>query len=164
MSDTDQNTAAGNQGPDSDKYFALQRVYLKDCSFESPNAPAIFEEDWQPMINLNLRSEVTTLRENVHEVVLSATVEAKMEERTAFLAEVHQAAVFEIRGFDEEELRSLLRGFAPNQIFPYVRETVCNMVTSGGFPQLLLQPVNFELLYQREQMQAQEQTGGEAQA
>jgi len=145
--------------------FAVQRIYTKDLSFESPQTPGVFREQWSPQVNveLNTRSDRFDEEDNF-EVVLVITITAKMNDKTAFLCEVHQAGVFMIRGFEGENLRRVLGTAAPNILFPYARETIDNLVVKGGFPALMLAPVNFEALYQQAQQQAKSaaEEGGEA--
>lgn len=144
-----------------DKQFAIQKIYVKDLSFETPNSPQIFTEEWQPEINLNLNSESRPVADTVFEVVLSLTVTAKVGDKTAYLAEVQQAGIFTIAGFAEEELKPMLGAFCPNTLYPFARETVADLVNRGGFPQLLLAPINFDALYaqQVEGVQAQVDPG-----
>lgn len=130
------------------KNFAIQKLFLKDVSFESPNAPAIFSDNgWSPEINVQLNTESNSLAENVVEVVLKITVTAKHEDKTAFLVELHQAGVFTVQGFSEEEMGGMLGSYCPNVLFPFAREAISDLVGKGGFPQLLLAPVNFDALY-----------------
>lgn len=147
--------------------FALQRIYMKDISFESPKAPEIFQKQWQPEVKLDLSTSNRPLEEGLYEVVLSltATVEngseggASDKKETAFVTEVHQAGVFLAKGLDEEELHRTLGAFCPNILFPYAREAIDNLVLRGSFPPLMLAPVNFDALYMqaREQQSAQQQ-------
>lgn len=144
--------------------FAVQRIYTKDLSFESPLSPGVFREQWSPQVNveLNTRSDKFDDEGNF-EVVLLITITAKVNERTAFLCEVHQAGVFLVRGFDGEDLRRVLGTAAPNILFPYAREAIDSLVVKGGFPAIMLAPVNFEALYQQAQQRAAGQApGGEA--
>lgn len=128
--------------------FSIQKIYTKDISFETPNSPAIFaQEKWEPQVNVQLNSRAGKMENNMHEVVLSVTVTAKIGEQTAYLAEVQQAGVFQVNGFQDEQLGHLLGAFCPGILFPYVRETISDLITRGGFPQMLLQPVNFDALY-----------------
>lgn len=127
--------------------FTIQKIYVKDISFETPNSPQIFLEKWAPEINLQLRSTATQQGEEVHEIVLSLTVTAKQGEKTAYLIEVHQAGVFSIKGFNEHDMKTMLGSYCPNILFPYGREVISDLVTKGGFPPLLLAPVNFDALY-----------------
>ncbi len=127
--------------------FAIQRVYTKDVSFETPNSPAIFQKDWQPEIKLDLDTRSNKLAEDTYEVVLSVTVTATVEGQTAFLAEVQQAGIFTIGNLPEAQLAHTIGAFCPTTLFPYARETVASLVNRGSFPQFNLSPVNFEGLY-----------------
>jgi preprotein translocase subunit SecB len=142
---TDKTKEDGASADDSPQ-IGLQKVYLKDASYEAPNAPGIFSGEWKPAINLNLATRHTNLGNNSYEVVLEATVEAKQDGSVAFLAEIQQAGIFLIRGFDEDEISKVLATFCPTQIYPYARESIADLVGKGGFPQLHLQPVSFEAM------------------
>lgn len=135
--------------------FALQRIYIKDASMESPNAPQVFLKEWSPEINMDMNSQVKPLDETNFEVVLTLTVTAKNDGETAFLAELHQAGIFSIAGLEEQELHHTLGAFCPNILFPYARETIDTMVTKASFPPLMLAPVNFDALYAQQLQQAQ---------
>jgi preprotein translocase subunit SecB len=137
--------------------FEIQRIFVKDISFESPNTPHTFVEEWKPEVSLNLETKSTRVQDNLHEVVLSITATVSTSNKTAFLIEVHQAGVFMINGFPNEQLHQMLGSFCPNILFPYAREAVSDIVVRGGFPQLILAPVNFDALY----AQHQEQQGKE---
>ncbi|MGD8926782.1 MAG: protein-export chaperone SecB, partial [Thioalkalispiraceae bacterium] len=127
--------------------FNIQKIYTKDISFESPNCPTIFTEEWKPANNLDLNTNATPIGENTYEVVLSLTVTTKLGDNTAYLCEIHQAGIFYISGFEDSDLHAMLGSFCPNILFPYAREAVSDIVTRGGFPQLLLAPINFDALY-----------------
>ncbi|MBT8422162.1 MAG: protein-export chaperone SecB [Gammaproteobacteria bacterium] len=129
------------------KQILIQKLYLKDSSFEAPNTPQVFTEEWRPEINLNLQTKNQVVGEDLREVVLSVTAEAKLGEKTAFICEVHQAGVFLIKGFTDEEHGQLIGAYCPNLLFAFAREAVTDLVGKGGFPGFLLQPVNFEALY-----------------
>lgn len=131
------------------KEFGIQKIYIKDVSFETPNSPEIFREQWQPDINLQLNNNTKSIEENIHEVILTLTVTAKIGEKTAFLIEVQQAGIFNIKGYSEQEMGAMAGAYCPNILFPYARETISDIVTRGGFPQLLLAPINFDALYQQ---------------
>jgi preprotein translocase subunit SecB len=146
---------------ESDKQFMVHRIYTKDLSYESPNAPDIFREDWKPQHELNLNTNVNRLGEDSFEVVLSVTVTTKIGDKTAIIVEVHQAGLFGVRGFAESELGPLLGAYCPNLLFPYAREVVSDLVTKGSFPQLVLQPVNFDALFAQHQQQMAEQIKAE---
>jgi preprotein translocase subunit SecB len=154
MSDQDTQAAAG--GEQAEQQFALQKIYLKDISFETPNSPEIFTEEWKPEVNVELATAGKPLTDEVMEVVLSVTVTAKLNDKTAYLAEVHQAGVFTMLGFNADELAHMQGSYCPNLLFPYAREAISDLIGKGGFPQLLLAPVNFDaLLAQHRQQQAE---------
>ena len=142
--------------------FAIQRIYTKDISFETPNSPAIFTEKWEPAVNVDLNSSGNRLGEGLYEVILSLTVTAKLGEKTAYLAEVQQAGIFALEGFSEQELGGALHSFCPNILFPYAREAVSDLVSKGSFPQMVLSPVNFDALFAQHVKRAQEQAAAEA--
>lgn len=127
--------------------FDIQRLYVKDISFESPSAPAIFREEWQPEVSIDLQTKSQILEADVHEVVLTVTVTAKKKESVIFLIEVRQAGIFMLKGFDKDQLGHMLGSFCPNVLFPYAREVVTDISVRGGFPPLYLTPVNFDMLY-----------------
>jgi len=129
----------------------LEKIYLKDVSFETPNSPQVFTKEWQPEINIDLASNGQAMGEDHYENVLTITVTAKNDGEVAFLAEVHQAGIFQITGFSEEQLAPVLGIFCPTTLFPYAREALSSLITHGGFPQMLLNPVNFEALYAQNQ-------------
>jgi preprotein translocase subunit SecB len=141
----------------AEKQLAISKIYLKDFSFESPQSPSIFKTgEWKPKTNLNLRSAHNALENNAHEVVLTITVEAKDDDKTLFLVELHQAGIFEIAGYEGEEMAAILGSFCPNILFPYARESIAGIIQKGGFPEFVLQPINFDALYlQAKQQQAQ---------
>ncbi len=132
--------------------LALQNVYLKDCSYESPNGPRI-DGNWNPQINLDLQTSSTALGPEVREVVLTVTVSAKHGEATIFLVEVKQAGLFVVRNLDEPDLKRAISTVCPGVLFPYARAAISQLVSQGGFPQFLLPPVNFDALYAANQAQ-----------
>lgn len=134
---------------------ALQRVYIKDSSFEAPNSPAIFTGNWRPNVALNIGSKVNELGDDNYECVLSLTVEAKHEDKTAFLIEVQQAGIFLLKGLSQPELERALMTFCPLQLYPFAREVIADLSGKGGFPALALQPVNFDALAAEAQRQRQ---------
>ena len=140
--------------------FAIQRIYTKDISFESPNAPSVFVQNITPEINVGLKTEINSLDESNYEVVLTVNVEAKHEEKTIYLVEVQQAGIFLVRNIPEEQAGPLLGIGAPNALFAYAREIVSDLTTRGTFAPFVLQPVNFEAMY-AQQMAAQQKQGGE---
>ncbi|MDX1508001.1 MAG: protein-export chaperone SecB [Woeseiaceae bacterium] len=145
-----------------DKRLSIIKIYVKDFSFESPQSPGVFRaEEWKPQTNLNLRSTHTPVDGDYHEVVLAITVEAKDKDgdKTLFLCELQQAGLFEIHGHTEQEAGVLFGSFCPNILFPYARESIAAMIQKGGFPEFVLQPINFDALY----MQSLQQQQAEAQ-
>lgn len=160
MADHDKMHQSG-EGPT----FNIQRIYVKDASFEAPHAPEIFKQEWKPEVNVDLQTKTNRLEESIFEVVLHLTVTVKMDTKVAFLVEVHQAGIFTLKGFPQEQLGHVLGSMCPNILYPYVRETISDLVIRGGFPQLLLAPVNFDALYLQhlEQQNQQGKTGETAQ-
>lgn len=147
--------------------FAMQRIYTKDISFESPSTPGVFKKQWQPAINVDLNTKSNQIDENGNfEVVLSITITAKIEEETAFLVEVQQAGIFLVTGIEGDDLRRVLGTAAPNILFPYARESIDTLCVKGGFPPIMLAPVNFDALYQQAlaQAAAQQAQQGEGEA
>ena len=139
--------------------FQLQKMYVKDVSFELPNAPQVFQEDGQVEIKMNLSQRVDKLADDVHEVVLTVTVTANIEDKTAYLAEVAQAGIFAINGLNEQALHAALNTLCPHTLFPYARRCITDLVADGGFPPLVLQPINFDQIYAQRLQEAQAQAG-----
>jgi len=131
----------------TESHFSIEKIYLKDVSFESPETPAIFTDAWEPEINLDLNSQGKLIEDNIYEVELNITVTAKNKDKTGFLVEIKQCGIFSIIGMDANTLHGMLGSFCPNILFPYAREAISDLVSKGGFPQLLLAPVNFDALY-----------------
>ena len=127
--------------------FNLQKIYVKDASFEAPNAPQVFQEDGQPQLQLNLGQKINALAENVFEVVLTVTLTCTLNGKNAYLAEVSQAGIFGAAGFEQANLEAVLATYCPNVLYPYARQAVGELVVNGGFPPYYLQPINFEQLY-----------------
>ncbi|MCU7834120.1 MAG: protein-export chaperone SecB [gamma proteobacterium symbiont of Taylorina sp.] len=141
--------------------FIIQKIYSKDISFETPNSPKLFTEKWEPELKVDLHTAINPLAEGVFEVVLTVTATVTVGEKTAFLAEVQQAGIFNVTGFEKVQLDGMLGSYAPNILFPYAREMVSDLVNKGGFPQLILQPVNFDAIYSQHLQQQQEQQSDE---
>lgn len=149
---------ASSEQPQAQGQFALQRIYVKDLSFEAPNAPKVFLGSWQPEVNVELSTHTSRMEDGKnYEVVLSLTVTVKNNNAPAFLVEVKQAGIFMIEGVPDAQLGQLLGAYCPNLLFPYARETVSDVVTRGSFPQLLLAPVNFDAAFAEAQRKRQEQ-------
>lgn len=142
---------------EADKRLSIAKIYIKDFSFESPQAPKVFQAgEWSPQTNLNLRSSHTLIDGDLHEIVLTITVDAKEGDKTVFLVELHQAGLFEVSGYSDDELGAIVGSFCPNLLFPYARESISSMVQKGGFPEFVLQPINFDALYLQSQAQRAE--------
>lgn len=149
---TDEQQADIQQGQ-----FQLQRIYVKDMSFESPRAPEVFRQEWKPEVNLEVNSGAQLIDNDIYEVVMKVTVTVKNQDKTAFIVEVQQAGLFLVKGFEGIQLQHLLKGVAPNSLFPYAREAISDLVTRGTFPQFLLQPINFEAAFIENLRRQQEQ-------
>lgn len=146
--------AAATQQP----HFSIEKLYVKDVSLEVPNAPQIFLERETPEIDVKLNTGAGPINEGFFETTITVTITAKSKDKTVFLVEVSQAGIFQIRNVPQTDLDAILGITCPNIVFPYVRETVSDLVSRAGFPPVLLNPMNFEALYQ--QQQAAKQNGG----
>ncbi|MFC4160972.1 protein-export chaperone SecB [Chitinimonas lacunae] len=135
--------------------FSIEKLYVKDLSLELPNAPQIFLEREQPEIDMQIRTEAQAIDDGIFENVLVVTVQAKLGDKTVFLAEVSQAGIFQIRNVPAEDLEPILGVACPNILFPYAREVVSDVVSRAGFPPVILAPINFEALYLERQAQQQ---------
>ena len=142
--------------------FEIQKIYLKDVSLETPNSPMIFTEQWQPQTEVRLETGATPLTEELFEVVLTLTITTKVGERTAYLAEIQQGGLFTLRGFGEPQMGHMLHAFCPNILFPFAREELASLIGKGGFPALLLNPINFDGMYLQRLQQQQAQAAGVA--
>jgi preprotein translocase subunit SecB len=153
--------AASQQQGAPQQQFSMQRIYTKDLSFESPGTPGVFRKQWQPKVNVDLNTKSDKIDDNGNfEVVLTITLTAKIDDEAAFLVEVQQAGIFFIAGIEGDDLRRVLATACPNILFPYARESIDTVVVKGGFPAVMLAPVNFDALYQ----QALAQSAGNPQA
>ena len=147
----------------AEKRLSIIKIYLKDSSFESPQSPDIFRRgEWQPQTNLNLRSSHNKVEGDHHEIVLTITIEAKEDDKTCFLIELQQAGLFEIAGYEGEELQAIVGSFCPNILFPYARESIASLVQKGGFPEFVLQPINFDALYMESKQQQMAAAAGDS--
>jgi preprotein translocase subunit SecB len=158
MAEETQNEAAVQDATTAEQQFIIERIYVKDISFEAPNSPSIFTQNWDPETNMNLNTNVNSLGDDHYEVELEVTVTVKDKEgKTAFLVEVKQAGAFLIKGYTNEQLNHLLGSYCPGNLFPYVREVISNLVSKGSFPEMHLSPINFDALYAQNQQAAHEQ-------
>ena len=166
MSDETTNGAAApasEQDAAAGPAFTVEKVYVKDVSFEAPNSPGMFTQEWNPDTNLDLNTHVNPLSSDNYEVELAITITVKSSDKTAFLVEVTQAGVFFITGYAQEQINHLLAAYCPNILFPYAREVIASLVSKGSFPELHLSPINFDALYARrlQEEQAKEQGAAE---
>ncbi|MDZ7853904.1 MAG: protein-export chaperone SecB [Halomonas sp.] len=165
--ENNQNAGANGQAAgEQDKpqlQFALQRIYVKDISFEAPNSPAVFQQPFKPKVGLNLDTTSRQVGEGLYEVVVKVTAQVTHSEEgtTSFLAEIEQAGLFRISGIEGQQLEHTLGAFCPNMLFPYARECIDNLVNRGGFPPLMLAPVNFEAIYAQKKKRETEQSGAQ---
>jgi len=157
MAEENNQEAATQDQSQQQAQFQLQKLYVKDVSYEVPNAPQVFQEDGQVEIKMNLAQKVENLAEGVHEVVLTVTVTASLGEKTAYLAEVQQAGIFAISGLNEQAKHAALNTLCPHTLFPYARRSITDLVADGGFPPLVLQPINFDQIYAQRMQEAKEQ-------
>ncbi len=149
----EQKKAAQNNPATNEPQFAIQRLYVKDLSFEAPQSPHSFLDEWRPELNMDLSTKTNDLGEDNHEVVLTVTVTVKIKEKTIFLVEVQQGGIFTIKHFPKDQMRPMLGSFCPNILYPYAREVITDAVVRGGFPQLYLAPVNFDALFEQHERQ-----------
>jgi len=156
MTDNIVNPAANTNLPQPE--FTIQRIYIKDVSFESPQAPKVFQENLQPAINLNIHTASAVLDKDTHEVVLTTTITAAVDTRTIFLIEVKQAGIFTIKNIPEENMGVVLGVTCPTILFPYVREVVSELAAKGSFQHFYLAPINFEALYMNSLKQKENET------
>ncbi len=162
-----QESAAAGEGQAPETQFSIQRVFLKDCSFESPRSPTVFQAEWKPQVTFDLKTRSSKIVDDAYEVVVQITAEAKLEDQTAFIVEVHEAGIFTLKGYEDEQMEVLLGSVCPNIVYPYARESIDSLIVKGTFPALMLAPINFDGLYQQQKQQAAQaagngQAGGEA--
>jgi len=154
MSEEEQPKA---QTEDNVKIFRPQKIYLKDASFESPNSPELFTKKWAPKIGVEIDNSVSMLEDDIYEVTIAVTATVSVEDKTAFLAEVHQAGIFVLKGHEPDDLEQLQQVFCLRTLYPYACAALSDLVTKGGFPQLLLVPMNFAAVYAKKLQQAADQ-------
>lgn len=138
--------------------FNIEKIYVRDLSLEIPNAPNIFLEREAPQVSLQLNTKSEVIKEGLYEVQVMVTVTAKVKDTVMFLVEVHQAGIFRISNVPEKEIAPVLGIGCPNIIFPYLRETVSDIVSRAGFPPVILNPVNFEAIYTQSQQRGQSES------
>jgi len=158
----EEQVTAGTDGAESAaQQFAMQRIYLKDLSFEAPMGVEAFRKTWKPQVSQELNTKTSKAGDDLYEVVLTLTITVKLEDETAFLIEVHQAGLFAIKGIEGQQLTQVLNSTCPNILFPYARETVDNTLTKGSFPALMLPPINFDALFAQAVTQAKQKAEAE---
>ena len=150
-----------NQVQSGTKQLLLRKIYIKDFSFESPRTPEIFNTNTAPRTQLNIKSSAKEVSGDSQEVTLTLTVEAKDGDKTLFLIELEQAGVFLVQGYTPEERQMLIGSYCPGTLYPFAREAIADIVSRGGFPQLLLQPINFEALYAQALRERRQGNGGQ---
>lgn len=151
----EQNPQAAAEQEAPQQGFEIQRVYLKDLSFEAPNSPLVFTQQAKLETNVELNTAHRKLADNLFEVELLITVTAKFEEKTAYLVEIKQAGIFAAAGYNDEQMGHLLGSYCPNILYPFARELISDQVTKGGFPPMLLTPINFDALYMQHMQEKQ---------
>jgi preprotein translocase subunit SecB len=160
MADETAPVTGAENGAPAGAQFTVEKIYVKDVSFEAPNAPQVFNEQGQPQLNMNLNQKVGRLDGDLFEVVLGVTLTCTLNDRTVYLAEVAQAGIFGLAGFDDRTLDMMLGTYCPNVLFPYVRQAISDLITAGGFPPFYMQPINFEALYAEGLRRRAEQSQG----
>ena len=145
------------QADDNKKIMRPQKIYLKDVSFESPNSPELFATKWDPKLGVEMNSSTSVLGDDVYEVILTVTATVSVEDKTAFLSEVHQAGIFILKGHEPDILQQVQQVYWLNTLYPYACAALSDLVTKGGFPQLLLPPMNFRALYAQKLQKNQEE-------
>jgi len=160
MSEQDNLNGFGAGAEANGPAFTVEKLYVKDLSFEAPGTPQVFNESGQPQLQMNLNQRVQKLSDTAFEVVLGVTLTCMLGEKTLYLAEVQQAGVFGLVGFDEMTLDVMLGTHCPNALYPYARQAIGDLIQAGGFPPFLLQPINFDSLYAESVRQRAEQAQG----
>ncbi len=153
-------SAKAGDGKVQSGQFAIQKVYIKDASFETPRSPEVFRQEWKPAVNMEMSNDSRHIEKSLYEATLTITLTVKVEDKVAYLVEVRQSGIFHIEGFPDEAMEPMLSTVCPNILFPFAREFIADLITRGGFPQLLLAPVNFDALYAQHKQKQQEQAGG----
>jgi len=157
MAENSTDTAAGEDEKTSDRYFGINKIYLQDASFESPNAAELFisEADWDPKIEVGVSVKSKKLSSDEHETTLKISLTAAHQDKVAYIVEVVQCGIFTMRGFEDSEHHGLRYSYCPNILYPYISQTVSDLVVKGGFPAYTIEPIDFEALYTNDQKQRQ---------
>jgi preprotein translocase subunit SecB len=162
MSSPEENENSQPEAGAEGNQFSIQKIYVKDISFETPNSPDTFRMEWRPDVDIQLQNEAKVIEADLIEVVLRITVTANIGDKAAFLVEVNQAGIFHIKGPSKQEMEPILGSYCPSILFPYARELISDLVTRGGFPQFLLAPVNFDALLAKHLQEQQARGEGQA--
>ena len=157
MAEENTTTSEAATTEDSGPVFAIQRIYLKDLSFETPMGPSVFQKQWQPKVNQDLNTKNTKLENDLYEVALRLTLTVTDGEDTIYILEVKQAGIFAIKGLDPKQITHVINTTCPNILFPYAREAVDSVLSKGSFPALMLPPINFDALFASALKQAEEE-------
>ncbi len=157
MSEENNSQELNNHEQAGGPNFAIQRIFLKDISFETPMGVEAFTKQFKPNIQQDLNVQVNQLDEGTHEVVLLLTITAKIEGRTVFLVEVKQAGIFAISGFECIQLSQVINTACPQILFPYAREAIDSILNRGTFPPLMLAPINFDAVFAQAVVMAKQQ-------
>jgi len=153
--DVNPEATATNLDQENLPQAAIQRIYVKDISFEAPNLPELFSVEYKPQVKMEMNSKSRTVADDNYEVILTISVKAEVDEKTVFLAEVQQAGIFLLKNLNEQQLQHSLSVMAPETLYPYVRETIASLIGKTGFPPVQLAPVNFQALFMQKLQQAQ---------
>jgi len=154
---TEENTQVAGAQEQVQAGFAIQKIYLKDISFETPSGIEAFTKAWKPNVQQDLNIQVTSVEEGLYEVLLLLTITARIDDKVVFLVEVKQGGLFIINGLEGIQLSHAINTLCPQILFPYARETIDSLLTRGGFPPLMLAPINFDAVFAQAVMQAQQQ-------
>ena len=157
MAEENITTSEAATTEESGPVFAIQRIYLKDLSFETPMGPSVFQKQWQPKVNQDLNTKNTKLENDLYEVALRLTLTVTDGEDTIYILEVKQAGIFAIKGLDPKQITHVINTTCPNILFPYAREVVDSVLSKGSFPALMLPPINFDALFASALKQAEEE-------
>lgn len=163
MSDEQIQGGEGAAADQASQQFSMQRIYLKDLSFETPMGIEALRKTWKPHVNQELNTKATKAGDDLYEVVLTLTVTVKLEDENAFLIEVHQAGLFTVKGLEGQQMAHVLNSVCPNILFPYAREVIDSTLTKGSFPALMLPPINFDALFAQAMAQAKQKAEEEGQ-
>jgi len=162
QTDITPEAGAASEEQQNQPQAAIQRIYVKDVSFEAPNLPEMFAVEYKPQIKMEMNSKSRKVADDNYEVILTISVKSEIEDKTVFLAEVQQAAILFVKNVSEEQLQHTLSVMGPETLYPYIRETIASLIGKSGFPAVQLAPINFQVLYMQKLQQAQAEANGGA--